>query len=1524
MSKTFCCAAFCLLASASVFCQNQLIQNGNFSSSSNWVISGNHWHISSAFDCNNTNSSPAYAFTGNVNGSYTNNMFGSLYQQLTIPSQATSASLTYKVSVNTYETVNTVKDVMQCQIRSSSNALLHQFNQLSNTNGTLLPGACQTYQVKGPFTIPPSLFGQPIRINFQVSTDNTNATVFRVDDVSVTYTVPSQTGSVKVTLSPGGAASAGAQWNLDGGSWRNSGTTVNNISTGTHTIYFKSVAGWVTPSSKNITVSSGNTTTTTGTYTTQSQTGGSVNVELSPPAVIADGARWNLDGGNWQNSGITLGNVSPGNHVVNFSNVPGWTSPSSKTITVTAGSTTPVTAGYQQSASAFTISGRVTHNSNGLNGVSLTATPGNISTSTNASGHYSLSLPQGWSGTITPFLSNYSFTPSSKSYTNLSTAQTGQDFSATAISVTPSVNSITVTNVIENHPGLDRNAVLYTGSPFVTNQPVKICADGAAATYISIHVSQPGGVTFRILNENNQVIADNASEGKLGTPYIFGGNNLEVTYTHPTILSTTALYRAFKLQVLHNGNPINGINFPLHIYRAPVVFVHGLYGMGSTFRACAEFLVANNRYPALQADNQNPLMHFVDYYDDGGHSFKTNRRIVRSGILAAFSNARRNKYSCGKVDVVAHSMGGILSRLYLQGTWADVPYLDDIHKLITLNTPHFGTQFANFVNPILNGVVTSPTIEVIKHVLLSLFGHHGTGAISDLRVDSKEISEYLNISTANQSRVPSHTISTVKSVNNADGGLGMEGIAKFILKRLAPDLFRGEQHDLVVPLSSQKAGFQWPISSDNQFHVGSSRNADVQNDLLVLLDANPSNPTHFRSSGFTPGQLTFRQRPPDNRFRMAGHDSVYFGVPLHGAVFPFGDSIPVNIVGSPGIRSLFFSENIHDVLSASLDTAQPSPSFKFRPGTKQVGKIVMGVLGASDKEIISADTVSIYVLPPDSLLKIELSPKSIEMNLGERARISINGVYRNQVLDIGNVSDLQVQVDSTRLQYHGNGILQAKGLFDSLIVFSFRGKLDTLHVRVINSGIAGAAGFYQDRHRVCAGETIKFIDDSKGLTTNRTWMFPGGQPSVTNEPNPLVTYPAAGFYKVTLITSFVNGKDTLAIDSLVEVNTRPTVVISGTNEICAGQSSMLDAGDGFAKYLWSTGDTTQTINYASAGVVSVTVNDQKGCAASDSFRLIVDPTVVPAVSLSVTSCVGKTITLRAAATHGGMSPSYFWTINGAGNLLTSDSILTFSNLPDSSMVQCTLVSSAKCANPLQAASSPLPVTLPNVAITGNHSFCEHGFTTLTAKGADKYYWNTGQSTEAIRAYSPGLYTVVGTNSMGCKDTSEIAIKMLPLPSVNLPNEIIVVHGERVRLGGSPTARGTAPLSYKWTPAYALESDTIANPMAEPHFNTKYQLLVTDGNGCTRAGEIHVAMSGFYIYPNPTADEVNIFGSKIYDGVYAVRLMNNTGQTIISKAFRTSAGLVNEKLSMTNLSAGIYVLTIEGPGGNYAFKVVRLQ
>ena len=85
--------------------------------------------------------------------------------------------------------------------------------------------------------------------------------------------------ALSVTLMPAAVVSAGAQWQVDGGSNQNSGVTLSGLSPGSHTVSFTPISGWNTPDDEIVTITSNVVTTAIGLYTpTNTPTNGLVLV----------------------------------------------------------------------------------------------------------------------------------------------------------------------------------------------------------------------------------------------------------------------------------------------------------------------------------------------------------------------------------------------------------------------------------------------------------------------------------------------------------------------------------------------------------------------------------------------------------------------------------------------------------------------------------------------------------------------------------------------------------------------------------------------------------------------------------------------------------------------------------------------------------------------------------------------------------------------------------------------------------------------------------------------------------------------------------------------------------------------------------------------------------------------------------------------------------------------------------------------------------------------------------------------
>lgn len=96
-----------------------------------------------------------------------------------------------------------------------------------------------------------------------------------------------------------------------------------------------------------------------------------------------------------------------------------------------------------------------------------------------------------------------------------------------------------------------------------------------------------------------------------------------------------------------------------------------------------------------------------------------------------------------------------------------------------------------------------------------------------------------------------------------------------------------------------------------------------------------------------------------------------------------------------------------------------------------------------------------------------------------------------------------------------------------------------------------------------------------------------------------VTFLGADTQTVTLRA--VNGADSILTMS-VQVLPLPGVSISGIPMICNGEPTVLTA-DSAVSYLWSNGDTTQSINVTTRGQYQVTVWDENGCSNNTSVQV---------------------------------------------------------------------------------------------------------------------------------------------------------------------------------------------------------------------------------------------------------------------------------------------------------------------------------
>lgn len=140
---------------------------------------------------------------------------------------------------------------------------------------------------------------------------------------------------------------------------------------------------------------------------------------------------------------------------------------------------------------------------------------------------------------------------------------------------------------------------------------------------------------------------------------------------------------------------------------------------------------------------------------------------------------------------------------------------------------------------------------------------------------------------------------------------------------------------------------------------------------------------------------------------------------------------------------------------------------------------------------------------------------------------------------------------------------------------------------------------------------------------------------------PQFTVNNPGTYAVNVSTS--NGCN-LTDTIVVAFGSLPLVDAGASQNLCPGEILTLDAGPGFASYLWSTGDTTSAITVDSAGTYQLTVSNQDGCTAIDVINLA--GLNFPVASFTYAQSVGGLVNFTNTSSD---ATTYQWDFNGDGN-----------------------------------------------------------------------------------------------------------------------------------------------------------------------------------------------------------------------------------------------------------------------------------
>ncbi|MAB48839.1 MAG: hypothetical protein CMC05_09430 [Flavobacteriaceae bacterium] len=431
---------------------------------------------------------------------------------------------------------------------------------------------------------------------------------------------------------------------------------------------------------------------------------------------------------------------------------------------------------------------------------------------------------------------------------------------------------------------------------------------------------------------------------------------------------------------------------------------------------------------------------------------------------------------------------------------------------------------------------------------------------------------------------------------------------------------------------------------------------------------------------------------------------------------------------------------------------------------------------------------------------------------------------------------------------------------------------------------------------ICSGEET-VLTASGGVSY--TWNTGETSAQITVSPNTTTTY------TVTVEDGFGNSDS----DSVtVTVNDSPTLTVTEDLTIVEGESIQLTIS-GASTYVWSTGETSNTINVSPNETTTYTViGTTATCSSEAQVTVTVEELLVVSAGQDESVCENDSYEVVLTASSG---DSYLWSTGE-----TTQSIIVS---PLSTTTYSVTVTSG-----IQEDTDDVTVFVnpnPDVVILNGESvdIMSGDFVTLSASGANTYEWNNG-ATQPNIAVSPSQTTTYEVRGYigDCYDEKQVTVNVIPEVEADAGEDQEICLGDIVTL----TANGGD--EYVWSTGETTQSIQVSPTETTEYTVTVFNALDFDedtvtvfvDNNCNDGGVVDNPVDGpaldfdFSVYPNPATEfiDIKLSGSDQLTGFY---IYDITGKLILQKRVENESLNVSSttRIDVSSLRPGIYLIKL---------------
>lgn len=404
-------------------------------------------------------------------------------------------------------------------------------------------------------------------------------------------------------------------------------------------------------------------------------------------------------------------------------------------------------------------------------------------------------------------------------------------------------------------------------------------------------------------------------------------------------------------------------------------------------------------------------------------------------------------------------------------------------------------------------------------------------------------------------------------------------------------------------------------------------------------------------------------------------------------------------------------------------------------------------------------------------------------------------------------------------------------------------------------------------------------------------------------------------FNAPIVTNFATTTIALSVNVAINVTT--------TNVSCFGLSdataTAIASGGTSYSYLWSNGETTQSISGLAAGPHFVTVTDVSGSTSTSSVVVTSPSAISVTTSSSMPTCFGLSDGTATVNVSGGTANySYRWSNNETTASVNNLNAATHSyTVTDGN--GCQRIGSFTLSQPAALRYATLPLAYDSPCAGA----CEGGINGASVIGGTppySYLWTNGANIPNVSGLCAGIYNVSVFDSNGCSLILQNAVTVSQASPLQVSTTVTDASANGVSDGSVlvSVSGGTPPYTNT-----GLVSGLAAG---------NYTISVVDANNCVGTVNVVVSepsglgtldiISTMSLSPNPAIDNLQFQMELKQQDDVTLTLFSSNGQLITLHSFGVTQ-TIDHEISLSSLPSGMYMLRLN-VGTNAITRTIMKQ